>query len=60
MYKLITVSHALKIVEILGCKKCEKQIERVCPSDCEVLQIKYKLAEADADAVLAAIDVRLI
>ena len=60
MDKLITVSHALKIVEILGCKKCEKQIERVCPSDCEVLQIKYKLAEADADAVLAAIDVRLI
>ena len=60
MDKLITVSHALKIVEILGCKKCEKRIDRVCPSDCEIMQIKYKLADADADAVLVAIQTELI
>ena len=60
MDKLITVNHALRIVEICGCKKCEKQMDRVCPSDCEILQIKYKLADADADAVLVAIKTELI
>lgn len=60
MDKLITVDHALRIVDVLGCKKCKKQIERVCPSDCEILQIKYKLAESDADAVLVAVEARLI
>ena len=60
MDKLITVNHALRIVEICGCKKCEKRVERVCPSDCEILQIKYKLADADADAVLVAIKTELI
>lgn len=43
MDKLITVDHALRIVDVLGCTKCKKQIDRVCPSDCEILNIKYKL-----------------
>ena len=30
------------------------------PSDCEILQIKCKLAESDADAVLVAVEARLI
>lgn len=57
MDKLLTVDHVLKIVEVCGCKHCNKQAERVCPKDCEILKIKYALDNAKADAVLAAVAV---
>lgn len=60
MDKLITVDHAIRIVDSWVCTKCKKQIDRICPSDCEILVIKYKLSDADADAVLVAVEARLI
>jgi hypothetical protein len=62
MDKLLTVDHVFKIIEVCGCKRCNKQTDRVCPKDCEILKIKYALDNAKADAVLAAIavDARLV
>ena len=60
MDKLITVDHAICIVDDCCCKNCKKQIDRICPSDCEILEIKYKLSTAEADAVLVAVEARLI
>ena len=60
MDKLITVDRAVRIVTECECKDCKRQIERICPSDCKILQIKCALVEADADAVLVAVEARLI
>ena len=62
MDKLLTVSHIMKIVDVCGCKHCNKQVDRVCPKDCEILKIKYALDDVKADAVLAAVavDARLV
>lgn len=62
MDKLLTVAHVIKIVDACGCKHCNKQVDRVCPKDCEILKIKYELDGAKADAVLVAVavDARLV
>lgn len=57
MDKLLSVAHVIKIVDVCGCKHCNKLVDRVCPKDCEILKIKYALDKAPADAVLAAVAV---
>lgn len=60
MDKLITTDHALRIVDNCCCKNCKKQIDRTCPSDCKILEVKYKLSTVDADALFVAVEARLI
>lgn len=62
MDKLLTLDHVIRIVTDCGCKDCKRLIDRKCAEDCEIFNIKYDLAMADADAVLAAIavDARLV
>lgn len=62
MDKLLSFDHVIKIVHACGCKHCNKQVDRACPKDCEILRIKYALDSAKADAVLVAVavDARLV
>ena len=58
MDKLITVSHAIHIVQdVAGCFKCEIS---ACPDSCKAMEIICKLSDADADAVLVAVEARLL
>ena len=62
MDKLITVSHAIDIVrEVGGCdtEKCKKPYREPCYDDCLVMQIVRALSDANADAVLVAVEARL-
>ena len=53
LYHLLTLEHIFRIVmEHGGCNGCNKLVNRVCPENCEILKIKYALAEAPTDAVL--------
>lgn len=60
MDKLLSVAHVINIVDVCGCKHCNKLVNQLCPKDCEILKIKYELVNAKADAVLAAVDARLV
>ena len=60
MDKLITASKAIDIVADCCCKDCKKVIKGKCPEDCAILSAKITLFEANADAVLVAVEARLI
>ena len=68
MDKLITINHAIDIIENITCLEavCKRQVLHVapgdlryhkCSEDCEILRIKQALYDATADAVLAAVAV---
>ncbi len=68
MDKLITVNHAINIIENITCLEtvCKRQVLHVapgdlryhkCSEDCEILKIKEALFNATADAVLTAVAV---